>query len=211
MADSVVLVADKREGHGSRAARKLRAAGKVPGVVYGHKEATVSVSLSAEELLSAIAHKARVVDLKTDGALQKVLIRELQWDHLGMDLLHVDFARVSADERIEISVSIELRGTAPGVTAGGVMDQPLHALRVECPAISIPTSIRVSVAELQIDGAIHVRDVKVPPEVKVLDDPDAIVVQIKAPAAEVEAAAEGATAEPEVIGRTAGEEEGGEE
>jgi large subunit ribosomal protein L25 len=209
MADSVVLVAEKREGRGSRKAEKLRATGKIPGVIYGHKEATVSVSLPGEELFHAIMHKTRVLDLKVDGGTQKVLIREIQWDHLGKELLHVDFARVSADERIHVTVPIELRGTAPGVTAGGILEQPLHALHIECPAIAVPEAIRVTVSELQIDGAIHVKDVTLPPEVKALDDPDAIVVQVKPPVAEAAAAGEeGATAEPEVIGRKAAEEEG---
>jgi large subunit ribosomal protein L25 len=210
MAESVVLVAEMREGRGSRAAHKLRAKGLVPGVVYGHKEATVSVALSAEELLKAIQHKARVVDLKTDDKVQTALIRELQWDHLGKELLHVDFARVAKDERIHVTVPLELRGTAPGVTAGGLLEQPLHALAIECLAVNIPESIRVNVGELQIDGAIHVRDLVLPPDVQALSDPDAIVVQIKAPQAEVApAAAEAAaTAEPEVIGRKLAEAEG---
>jgi len=207
MAESVVLMAEKREGRGSRAAQKLRAKGLVPGVVYGHKEETVSVSLPSHDLLEAIHHKARVLDLKTDKGLQKVLIRELQWDHLGKELLHIDFARVSADERIHVSVPIELRGIAPGVAAGGLLDQPIHVLRIECLAIAVPQSIRVPVGELQLEGIVHVRELVLPPDVKVLDDGDAIVVQVKAPQVEAEAAAAAAVAEPEVIGRKAEEEE----
>jgi len=209
MADSVVLVADKREEAGSRAARKLRAAGKVPGVVYGHKEATVSVTLSAEELLDAIAHRTRVVDLKTDGALQKVLIRELQWDHLGKDLLHADFSRVSMDERVVLPVPLHVRGQSPGVTAGGLLDQPLHTLEVECLAIAVPDHIRVNIGELQIGGIIHVRDLPLPEGVKAMSDPDAIVVQVKAPEAEAGAAAAPAAeqAEPEIVGRRVAAEE----
>jgi len=209
MAESVVLVAQKREGRGSRLAQRLRAQGQIPGVLYGHKQATVSVALPGDALAHAIRHGTRVLDLRTDAGLEKVLIREVQWDHLGKDVLHVDFARVSADERIKISVRLEVRGTAPGVTAGGMLEQPLHSLHVECLAISIPDSIRVNVGELQLGTAIHVKDLKVPEGVKVLDDPDAIVVQVTTPAAEPEAAVEeGATAEPEVIGRVKGEEEG---
>jgi large subunit ribosomal protein L25 len=127
----------------------------------------------------------------------------VQWDHLGKDLLHVDFARVAADERIVLTVPIELRGTAPGVTAGGVLDQPIHTLSIECLAISIPDTIRVNIGELQIGSAIHVRDLALPAGVKAMSDPEAIVVQVKQPVAEEEApvAAEAAeAAEPEVIG-----------
>jgi large subunit ribosomal protein L25 len=207
MAESVTLVAEKREGRGTRAAQRLRSKGKVPAVVYGHKEATISVALDGEALTQAIRHGVRVIDLKTDGGVEKALIREVQWDHLGKELLHVDFARVAVDERIHVSVPIELRGIAPGVTGGGLLDQPLHSLAIECLAISIPESIRVNINELQLGQAIHVRDLSLPPGVKALTDADAIVVHVTTPAAEPEAAAEAAAqAEPEIIGRKAEEE-----
>jgi large subunit ribosomal protein L25 len=210
MAESEVLGAQKREGSGTRLARRLRAGGRVPAVVYGHGEGTASVSVAAEDLMAVIRHGARVVDLSTDGAVQKALIREVQWDHLGKEVLHVDFARVAADERIHVTVPLEIRGIAPGVTAGGVMNQPIHTLTVECLAVSVPESIRVNINELQQGAAIHVRDLHLPPDVKVLADPDAIVVQIAAPLAEPEAAAAPAAeqAEPEVIGRQRVAEEG---
>jgi large subunit ribosomal protein L25 len=215
MADSVTLDAQKREGSGTRAAERLRKQGRIPAVVYGHKEATVSLSVGREDLLSALRHGARVVDLKTDGSAETALIREVQWDHLGKEVLHVDFARVSKDERIHVEVRIELRGIAPGVTAGGVLDQPLHAVEIECLAVSIPESIRVNVGELQMDGSIHVRDLHLPEGVVVLTDPDAVVVHVAPKQVEPEAAPAAApaagAAEPELIGRKAGEEEGEEE
>src|SRR5882724_8993680 len=186
MAESIKFVTQARDGRGTRAARRLRKHGLVPAVVYGHKEATVAVALPAEELEKAVRHGARVVDLQTDGEVQKARIKELQWDHLGKELLHVDFARVAADERVTITVPLELRGIAPGISQGGVLDQPLHSLKVECLAISIPESIRVNVNELQLGAAIHVRDLVLPPDVKVIDEPDAIVVQVTAKLAEPE-------------------------
>ncbi|HEV3078320.1 MAG TPA: 50S ribosomal protein L25 [Gemmataceae bacterium] len=203
MAESLVLVAETRAGRGKQAARRLRRTGKVPAVLYGHKEETLSVALPLEEVEKAIRRGVRVVDLKAGGKEEKALIRDVQWDHLGKDLLHVDFARVAADERIVLTVPIELRGTAPGVTAGGVLDQPIHTLSIECLAISIPDTIRVNIGELQIGSAIHVRDLALPAGVKAMSDPEAIVVQVKQPVAEEEApvAAEAAeAAEPEVIG-----------
>ncbi len=213
MAESVVLVTEKRDTRGTRTARRLRAQGKVPGVVYGHKEATVSVSLDADALLSAVRHGARVVDLQSESGLQKAQIAELQWDHLGIEVLHVDFRRVAADERIHVTVPVEIKGIAPGVTAGGILDQPIHTLAVECLAVNVPESIRVNINELQLGGAIHVRDLHLPPDVQALADPDAIVVHVTAPQAEPEAAATPGVeqAEPEVIGRKATEEEGEEE
>ena len=162
MAESVELQAQDRERHGTRGARKLRRQGKVPAVVYGHKEDTVSLTISADELNKAIRHGMRVVDLKQSAGLQKALIRDVQWDALGHDILHVDFARVAADERITLDVRVELRGTAPGIAAGGVLVQPIHNLSVECLVIAVPESIRVNIGELQLNQAIHVKDLVLP-------------------------------------------------
>src|SRR6516162_3107884 len=115
MAESKILVTEKREGRGSRLAQVLRKQHKVPCVVYGHKEATVSLSIEHKPLLEAIRHGTRVVDLQIDKATEKAQIVEVQWDHLGKDILHVDFKRVSADEKIEEKVRLEVKGIAPGV------------------------------------------------------------------------------------------------
>jgi large subunit ribosomal protein L25 len=212
MAESVVLVTQPREGRGSQKARQLRRQGLIPGVVYGHKQAAVSIALPAEELDHAIRHGARVVDLQAGQDVQKALIKEIQWDHLGKEIIHIDFARVDRDERVRVVVRLEVRGVAPGVAAGGVLDQPLHTLEVECLVSSVPESIRVNINELQLGQAIHLRDLTFPEGVKPLADPDAIVIQVTAPQAEPEAPAiPGAEqAEPEVIGRqkAAEEEEG---
>ncbi|MCC6416739.1 MAG: 50S ribosomal protein L25 [Gemmataceae bacterium] len=210
MAESVTLVAQERKSRGSSEARRLRRTGMVPGVLYGHKEATIALAVSHDELNKAVRHGVRVIDLQADGKTEKALIREIQFDHLGSDILHVDFTRVSVDERIEVEVRIEIRGIAPGAAAGGILEQPMHNIEVECPALSIPESIRVNVNELQLGGAIHVRELKLPEGVKALADPDAIVVHLVAPAAELEEPTGPAAeqAEPEVIGRQAKEEEG---
>ncbi len=212
MAEVVTLTTQDRGEHGTRQARRLRRQGLVPAVLYGHGEKTVSLSLSADALSKAIRLGARVVDLSHDGTTEKALIRDLQWDALGHDILHVDFARVSEHERITIDVRLELRGTAPGVTAGGMLDQPLHNLHIECPVLSVPEVIRVAINELQIDGAIHVKDLTLPPGVVVKNDPEAIVVQVKPPIVEAEpvpaaAAPVAEQAEPEVIGRQRVEKE----
>jgi large subunit ribosomal protein L25 len=149
-----------------------------------------------------------VVDVQAEGKTEKALIKEVQWDHLGLEILHVDFARVAADERVEVNVRVELRGTAAGIATGGVIDQPIHLLAVECLAVALPDSIRVNVSALQLGQAIHVKELALPEGVKALTDPDAVVVQVIAKLVEPEATAaapEGAVAaeqaEPEVIRR----------
>lgn len=216
MADAVILTCQARKEFGTHNARRQRKQGAVPAVLYGHKEATVPLALSRDEIYKAIRHGVRLVDVKQGEKLEKALIRDVQWDPLGHDILHVDFARVSMDERIEVEVRVELRGTAPGVTGGGVLNQPLHNLKIECLAISIPETIRVNIGELQLNQALHVREVTMPEGVKVLNDPEAIIVQCVpkiveevAPAATA-AAPTAEQAEPELIGRqkaAEGEEE----
>jgi large subunit ribosomal protein L25 len=210
MTESVVLSTQPREGRGSQKARRLRRQGLVPAVLYGHKEATVPVTIGVEEFEAIIRRGQRVVDLKTAKGIEKALIKEVQWDHLGKDVLHIDFARVSEQDRVKVAVPFDVRGIAPGVTGGGALDQPLHDLEIECQATAIPDSIRVNINELQLGQAIYVRDLKLPPGVTALTDGDAIVVQVKQPQAEAEpgAAPVGEQAEPEVIGRPKEEEEG---
>lgn len=208
MAEAVLLSTKPRKDYGKVNARRLRRQGMVPAVIYGHKEATLAVSLQGDDLKRAVRHGVRVVDVQAEGKVEKALIKEVQWDHLGLEILHVDFARVAADERIEVNVRVELRGTAAGIATGGVIDQPIHLLAVECLAIAVPDSIRVNVAALQLGQAIHVKELALPGGVKALTDPDAVVVQVIAKLLEPEAAAapEGAAitaeqAEPEVIRR----------
>jgi large subunit ribosomal protein L25 len=205
-----LIKAEKRTERGTRQARRMRKQGFVPGVVYGHQQETLSITISHEELFRAIRHGARVVDLQADGETEKALIKDVQWDPLGHDILHVDFTRVSEHERIVVDVRIELRGTAPGIAAGGVLDQTMHTIEIECPALSVPDSIRVAVGALQLNEAIHVKDLTFPPGVVAKADPDAVVVQVNPKVVEEEAApapAVEATAEPEVIGRVAKPEE----
>ena len=198
MAEAVKLTAQPRTGSGSRAADKLRKKGLVPGIVYGHKEANVSVAVRADELDRAIrVQHARVLDLQMDGKGETVLIRDLQWDYLGKEMLHVDFARVSATDRVKVTVPVELRST-PKTMGGGVLDQPFHHLHVECSPLSIPDAIRIDVTNLTLGNPIHVRDIQFPEGVTPLEPPETVVVHIKLPGMEA-VAPEGGAVEPEVL------------
>jgi large subunit ribosomal protein L25 len=212
MAQAFVLDVQERKSAGTNASKQLRKKGLVPAVIYGHGEATASLAIPGDAILKAIRQGIRIFDVTVNGAMQKALLREVQWDPMGHDILHADFYRVSADETITLEVKLETRGTAPGVTAGGVLVMQIHSLSVECLIINIPESIRVPIGDLQIDQAIHVRDLKLPEGVKVKNDPEAIVVQVSKKVEEDETATAPAaeSAEPEVIGR-AKEEEGEEE
>ncbi len=195
--------------------RRLRAEGVVPGIVYGHGEEAVSVQLGASELLGLVRRGARLVDLLGEGQPEIALIRDLQWDTFGQYILHVDFARVAADERIHVEVRVTLRGTAPGVEEGGVLSHLIHNVEIECLATEIPEEIRVDVRGLHMDQAIHVSELVVPPGVKVLADPDIVVAQVTKKLEElvepVAAEGEPAAVEPEIVGRRVAEEKPEEE
>src|SRR5688572_4874890 len=184
MSISVTLKAQARTGSGSRSAIKLRKQGLVPAIVYGHKQDNVQVAVSAEELDRAIRiQHARVLDLEVDGKKETVLIRELQWDYLGKQMIHVDFERKDRAELVRVTVPVELRN-APKATGGGVLDQPLHTLHVECPLGDIPEAIRIDLTNLTLGHPIHVKELTLPAKVKVLEAPEAVVVQLKLPGIE---------------------------
>jgi len=215
MAETIVIEAEIRKGGGSREAARLRKKGFVPAIVYGHKETPESVAVSMEHLAPALKQRTHALELNTKGKKQSVLIHDIQYDHLVKDVLHVDFLRVSATDKIHVTVPIELRGVAAGAKGGGVLIQPLHDLHIECLVSARPEVIRVKIDDLQLGQAIHIRELQVPEGVKLLHDPEAVVVQIKMPSVQVEVAAppvEGATAEPEVItAKKKEKEEGAEE
>jgi large subunit ribosomal protein L25 len=199
---SAQVTANPRKELGSRANKRLRDKGFVPGVIYGHKEAVVPVTLGKKELTGHLNHGAHLFDLALDGKSEKVLVKEVQYDHLGIEVIHVDFARVSLDEKVEVTVSLELKGTPKGEADGGVLQQILSELEIECLVTDIPEIIRQNVSEMTKDSVLHIKDLTLPPGVRCLQDPELIVATVReivesASATEV---AEG-TAEPEVIGR----------
>ncbi len=205
-----VLNVQIRESRGKRNNRRLRAAGSIPAVLYGHGKKTVCLSVPAEQIDAAVRHGSRLVKLA--GAVkEQAFIRELHWDTWGMHVLHVDLTRVSAHEKVEVHVALELRGEAPGVREGGIIEQTMHGLRLECEATDIPDKLEVNINNLNLDGSITAADLELPETARILDPEDAVVVQCVRPAVvpeeEIAAAAE---AEPEVIGRKP-EEEGEEE
>jgi large subunit ribosomal protein L25 len=207
MAQSAQISAKNRSELGSRANKRLRDAGFVPGVIYGHKEAVVPVTLPRKELANHLSHGAHLFDLALEGKSEKVLVKEVQFDHLGHEVIHVDFARVSLDEKVEVTVPLELRGTPKGEADGGVLQQIISELEIECLVTDIPESIRHNVADMGMDDVLHIKDLKLPAGVRALQDGEQIVATVReiVEAAPTEAV-EGETAEPEVIGRKAEDE-----
>lgn len=203
MATILQLAANRRTETGTAACRKLRRSGLVPGNVYGHGQEALPISLSSELVRPIVASGAHVVNLELDGEVQTALIREVQWDTFSTYVRHLDLVRVDANERVRLSVPVQLKGTAAGVLTGGIVEQPLHTLHIECSAIQIPDFITIRVSALDVGQAVHVRELTdIPEGVTILDAPEALIVQIVKPGVE-EAAAEAlpGPAEPELIKR----------
>ncbi len=189
----------KNKGTGTKFSRKLRKQGRIPAIIYGHKQTPTPISMTRDSVWEMIKKKTHLAELEMDGgANETVLVRDIQWDHLGKEIIHLDFARVSAGESIETEVPVELRGTAPGVAEGGVLEQLVHAIEVTCRADAIPDNIKVDISELHIGKAIHAKELKLPDGVTVKGDPEALIVHVTTKALETAAEpAEGT--QPEVI------------
>ena len=207
MADFHTLTVKLRDAGSKRANRRLRSGGQIPAILYGHKREPKSLTLSASELNAAVRHGNRFVAL-AGGVSENAFIKDLQWNTWGTEILHVDFARVDADEKVTVTVAVELRGEAPGIKDGGVVKHVMHTIELECEAASVPEKIGVNINRLEFEQVLHVSDIELPSGVKALTDPTAVVVSCVAPVevSDEDTAADGG-AEPEVIGRKKAEEE----
>ncbi len=209
------LGVEPREESGKGVARKLRAAGRIPGVCYRRNAESVAVSLDAMELdrllRRATSGLNTLIDLKVAGGGdfdgRQVLIKELQRDPISGAYLHADLYAVDLAQTIHVEVPIRLTGTAVGVSiGGGILDHATRELEVECLPNAIPEEITLDVGALEIGDSIHVRDIAIPEGVEILNDLDVSVVSVVAPAVvEEEAPAE---AEAELEGEAAAAAEG---
>jgi len=212
-AKNETLTAKKRDATGTKACRRLREAGAVPAIVYGHQEAPLAIQVSTEELDRALRSHSRMFDLKIGRKKESVLLKAIQHDAFGDHIIHADFVRVAMNEAVEIKVPITLKGT-PKVEHA-VLQQTLDTLEVECLPSDIPEEILCPVANLQVGDSVTVADLQMPPGVKVLTDAEMVVATLSpavtSKAEEAEAAVAEGAAEPEVIGHGAEEEEEPEE
>lgn len=178
----------------------------MPTIIYGHGEAPESASLSTHDVQVALARGARTLRVELGGATTQYLIKEVQYDYLGDVPIHMDLARVSLDERVKVRVGIELRGLAKGISDGGMLDQHMVELAVECLVAEIPGTLHPSVTDLELSASLLVKDLELPPGVVALADPEERVATVRVlleqPEAEEAEGEEGAAgAEPERIGR----------
>ena len=207
MARQVKLKAQRREGTGRSAVRKLKARGIVPAIIYGGKETPQALQVSVRDVNAMLSHASGeniLVELEIDGekSSRMALVQEIQHSPLGDDILHLDFHAISMHETIEADVPLEPAGVPNGVkNFGGLLEQSLRTLAIECLPGDLPDRITVDVSALNIGDAIHVRDVQLPRGVTTKLQPDLTAFSVLAPAVEEEPAAVAAEAAagPEVI------------
>lgn len=202
MEQSLILKAKKRDRVGSRMSRKIRSQGLLPAIIYGHQQEPVSIQLIYHDFALELQHHHRLLDIDLDGKQEKLLVKDIQYDHMGDKIVHVDLARVRLDERVQVTVTVELKGIPVGVSEGGTLEQALMGVELECLVTSIPESIRVKVADLKLGQHLLAKDLELPAGAKLITDPESLVAIVRAKTEEVEEVAPAAaeeSAEPEVI------------
>jgi len=200
-----------REKTGSKPAGLVRSEARIPAIVYGHKEEPVAVSLDSHDFAEAVHHGQRLLDIQIKSRKQKVIIKDLQYDYLGKEIIHADLMRVSATERVKVDVPIELKGIAKGTHEGGIVEEHLDHMEIECKVTEIPDRIVIRVTDLGVADSIHARDIELPEGVKLITDPDALVAACHVVAAAKTAEEAEVPAAPEVIGEAEKQEEEAEE
>jgi large subunit ribosomal protein L25 len=211
--DVAEIQAELRAVRGTRPCKRLRKQGLVPAILYGHGGDNVALTLNRKEIEKHLADHNFILRVKWDGQSQHAQIKDIQHDHLGDHIIHVDLVRISLREIVNVSVPVETHGQPVGVGDGGVLELLMFEIEIECLPTAIPQSIRVEVAELGLHDSLTVGDIRFPDGVRPTAEPETPVVVVVAPTEEVEeeeAVAEPA-AGPEVIGRVAEEEEEEEE
>jgi large subunit ribosomal protein L25 len=188
------LTARPREGTGKSVTRKLRQAGEVPAVAYGHGQESRPLTVNAHELqmlLGTINPENTIIDLNVEGSSPvQALIREVQHHPSRPVILHVDFFQIRAGETLHVEVPIRLHGTPIGVReGGGVLQEVVREISVECLPKDIPQSVDIDIDQLEVGGTVHVSDVSLP-NVTILNDPDLVICTVSIPSAALPEGAE---------------------
>ncbi len=185
----VRLKAYKREATGKGPARRARAEGKLPGVIYGRGMDPVSIAVERRDLALALQSEAGMnvlLDIELDGEAILSLTKELQRDPVKGRLLHVDFMKVDRTQEVDVEVPVQLVGESGGVSQGGVLEQPLHVLQVRCLPHEVPETIRADISGLGLGDTLKVSDLGTDESFQILNDPDTVVAHVTAPISQEE-------------------------
>lgn len=177
-AKSEVLNVQLRDLTGTTASIRLRASGMIPAVLYGHGEANRHLAIPKTEVRSLLRHHSKTVTLQ--GAISDTaLVSEIQFDHLGIEVLHLDLVRVNLQENVEVEVSIALHGDSVGVRSNGVLLENMHAVVVRCPAGEIPETLVLDVTDLDIGGQKTAGNLVLPAGVELVTPAETVVAHIE--------------------------------
>ncbi len=218
------LEAQKREAAGKGAARGMRRAGHLPGVLYGRKNEVIPIQINTrgfQDFLQNYGENAFINLEIVDHGTESVMVKEIQRDPVSNQLLHTDLLRISMDEPITSAATIVLVGSAPGIQEGGILEFPHRQLTLHCLPTLLPEEIEVDISELEIDNRLSVEDISLPEGIEILDDPHTRIVAVVPPKVEEEPTADediegeeelvDEDAEPEVISRRSDDDEEDEE
>ncbi len=213
----IELNAELREKLGTRNSRRMRKEGHLPAVLYGHGEEVQSLTLPTKQTLEAFSKGGHVLDLKLEGKTQQVLVKDVQYDHLGIEILHVDLFRVDMNEEITSEVALKLIGEAKGAIEGGILTQMRDTLEIVCKVSALPDEITADISGLEIGDSLHIGDIKLPDGVRLPPmEGDFTVAMVAAPRPDKdeETPETGAPVlsgdEPEIIGDKASADAAGE-
>ncbi len=197
------LEVEKRETTGTLRIRRMRKAGKIPAVLYGHGQGSVNLAIDSRAAAKMIEHGHYVVAL-SGAVTETAMIKEVQWDVFGTQILHIDLARVDAAEAIEIALPLHVKGEAPGAGLGGMVTQLSHELKITCPANRLPDFLDIIIDNLQLDGSITASEVELPEGASLVGDPAETLISCVTPkGSDAGSVSDGDdAAEPTVIGKS---------
>ncbi len=193
------LKAEKRTAKGSKAIRKLRGAGQIPAVLYGHKQDNIMLCLQERDFTHVLHTGARMVRLTVDNKKESALIKEVQYDNIADRVIHIDFSRIDLDEKVRLRVPIELVGESIGVKEGGMLTHVMKDMEIECLPTAIPEKIKVNISELGMGKVIHVKEIPAMKGIQYLSDAESVIASIHQIVEEKAVSEEEILAEPKVI------------
>ncbi len=203
MAKTKLLKAELREHTGTNAVQKVRKEGRIPAIVYGHKQTPVAISLDAHNFVEVLHHGQRLLDVQIDKKKEKIIVKDLQYDYLSKNIIHADLMRVDITEAIKVNVPIELKSAAAakGTHEGGIIEEHADHLEIECKATDIPETIVVSVKDIGVGDSLHASDITLPEGVKLISPLETLLVtcHLVAAAKTTEQVEEEIPTAPEVI------------
>jgi len=164
---------------GSRPAKRERDGGRLPAVIYGHKEPPVHISLDLKTVTDLLHHRAHVFEVKIDSKTEPCLIKDIQWNHLGSQIVHIDLARVDLTERVTVEVELAFIGEPVGLKESGTfLQRPMDQLEIECLASQIPEQIKVDISNLGVGDSLTIVDLNLPEGFVTKEDSETIIASV---------------------------------